>query len=310
MKRILAIDDDARLLDMLGKALGARGFAVAASNCINGAVEKARDFRPDYLMLDVMLPDGAGYQVARAVRADSGLYQTPILFMSMLAEGPEITHALRQGGDAYLTKPFTMEQLLQRLRTLDVLSGRLFNPDVRTGLLHSEAIEREIDRRIFRREPYALCYFTIRNFAAFEAARGPTEGERVIAWTAALLKDQACDLGVHEAQLGHMGSDHFIALLSIEDHRKYCKAVHTQFDKGVKQFYRPFELEQGYMVDTPTEGIYEGARLMHLHVVLFRSDEHEFECSHDVLKAIRKALESPEDDKVQAVFRFYQKYKW
>ncbi|MBP8130886.1 MAG: response regulator [Candidatus Hydrogenedentes bacterium] len=310
MKRILAIDDDLQLLEMLGKALIARGFAVAACPSTNGVIEKTREFKPDYILLDVMFPGGTGYQLARSLRSDSGLYKVPILFVSAVVDGPEIAHALKQGGDGYLTKPFTMEQLLARLRTLDVLAEKLSNLDARTGLLQLEAIGREIDYRIFRQEHFALCYFTIKNVEAFEASRGTQDTERLIAWTASLLKEQARETGLHETQLGHLGGGHFLALLPIDDQRKYCRAVHKHFDEGVKQFYKQFEVDQGYVVGSRAEGVYEGARLMHLHIVLFRSDEHEFDCYHAVLKAFQKALEAPEDDKVQAVFRFYQKYKW
>ncbi|HNR30325.1 MAG TPA: response regulator [Candidatus Hydrogenedentes bacterium] len=310
MKHILAVDDDVGLLDLLGKALAPRGYALSAAHRVGGVLEKVREVKPDYLLLDVMLPDGAGYQVARAVRGDARLNHMPILFISTLNDGPEVAHAMKQGGDAYLTKPFTLEQLLDRLRSLDALTDRLSAPDAKTGLLHVEAITREIDRRILRHESYALCYFTIRNFPAYQSVRPPADCERVIAWAASLLREQARDLALRDTRLAYVGGGHFLVLVHPDEDRKYCKAVNALFDDGVKQFYRSFEVEQGYTVNTPAQGVYEGARLMRLHIVILRSDEHDFKSSHEVLKAFQRAVESPDEEKTQAVFRYYQKYKW
>lgn len=311
MKTILAVDDDVHLLDMLDKALNPMGFQIVPHTRVGGAIDRVRELNPDYLLLDVMLPDGAGYQVARAVRKDTDLYRLPILFVSSLSDGPEVEYAIRQGGDAYLAKPFSLAQLLDRIKNLDIVRERVGRCDPMTGLLSMEAMEREIDHRILNEEMFCVCYFTIVNFAVFQGTRGVEESERVIAWLSRILEDTAGEVGMREsARFAHIGQDHFIALVEVDGYKKYCKALTRRFEDGVGAYYKDFEKEQGYQVTVPRQGVFEGAKLMHLHILLLRSDKHEFKSSHDILKAFRKAHETPEDQPVEAVFRFHQGQKW
>jgi DNA-binding response OmpR family regulator len=310
MKTIVAVDDDRDLLQLLGETLRAHDLGLIPVNRIGGALGQIRESRPDYLMLDVMLPDGAGYQVARAVRSDPGLYKTPILFMSALGEPPEIAHALNQGGDAYLTKPFSLTQLFDRLRTLDILSDRINTLDAQTGLMHVEAIQREIDLEILRQTAFSLAYFTIGNFSGYRNSRTPAQAQEVITWTARLLQDSARESGQSAVRIAHLGNDHFLALLDSSQRKSYCKQVTGKFNDQIVQFYRSIELEQKYTVATPKDGVFEGARLMQLNALLFDSEKHSFDNAHAILKKFQKALSSQDSDKSHAVFRFKQGEKW
>lgn len=310
MKTIVAVDDDQDLLQLLGDVLRTHELRLVPVNRVNGALDRIKETRPDYLMLDVMLPDGAGYQVARAVRGDPCLYQTPILFVSALGEPPEVTHAMRQGGDAYLTKPFSLSQFFDRLRTLDILSERIRMPDSGTGLLHVETIEREIDLHTIRHEPFALGYFTIANFAGFQKSRTADRAQEVISWTGHMLQHSLRESEIAEGRIAHLSSDHFIVFLHPDHCRPYCKLVTAKFNDQIKQFYRGFELEQKYTVTTPKDGVYEGAKLMRLHILLFESNKHEFENSRDILKSFQKALTNQEEEKSGSVFRYNQGAKW
>jgi len=113
--RILMIDDDTQLSEMVAQYLGARGLEVAtAPDAASGLAELARD-RFDALVLDLMLPDQDGFDVCRAVRAASEL---PILMLTARGDEDDRIVGLELGADDYLPKPFNPRELLARLRAI------------------------------------------------------------------------------------------------------------------------------------------------------------------------------------------------
>ena len=113
--RILMIDDDTQLSEMVAQYLGARGLeVVTAPDAASGLAELARD-RFDALVLDLMLPDQDGFDVCRTVRASSEL---PILMLTARGDEEDRIVGLELGADDYLPKPFNPRELLARLRAI------------------------------------------------------------------------------------------------------------------------------------------------------------------------------------------------
>jgi two-component system OmpR family response regulator len=114
--RILVVDDEATLSELLGMALRYEGWEVRTAADGTSAVRTARDFRPDAVVLDVMLPDFDGFEVLRRVRADTP--EVPVLFLTAKDAVEDRVAGLTAGGDDYVTKPFSIEELVARLRGL------------------------------------------------------------------------------------------------------------------------------------------------------------------------------------------------
>lgn len=112
--RILVVDDDPALSEMVGLVLEAEGFTPAF--CADGAqaVEKFRSERPDLILLDLMLPGMDGIQIARAIRAESGV---PIIMLTARTDTQDVVAGLEAGADDYVSKPFKPEELMARIRT-------------------------------------------------------------------------------------------------------------------------------------------------------------------------------------------------
>ncbi len=111
--RVLVVDDDAALSEMLGIVL--RGDGIEPVFCADGSValEVFRQARPDVVLLDVMLPGRSGAEIARQIRAES---DTPIIMLTALSETADVVAGLRSGADDYVTKPFKPRELLARVR--------------------------------------------------------------------------------------------------------------------------------------------------------------------------------------------------
>ncbi|OAT67869.1 two-component system response regulator [Mycobacteroides immunogenum] len=114
--RVLLVDDERALTNLLIMALRYEGWIVHAAHDAADAIEKFRQTEPDLLVLDLMLPDNHGFGVLRVIR-ESPTY-TPVLFLTARDSVIDRVDGLNAGGDDYMTKPFSLEELVARLRSL------------------------------------------------------------------------------------------------------------------------------------------------------------------------------------------------
>src|SRR5674536_301302 len=114
--RVLVVDDESYLADLVAAALKYEGWQTRTATSGMAALREARSFRPDLVVLDVMLPDLDGFEVLRRLRAEG--IDTPVVFLTARDSTEDRVAGLTIGGDDYVTKPFSLEELVARLRAL------------------------------------------------------------------------------------------------------------------------------------------------------------------------------------------------
>jgi len=119
--RILAVDDESSLTELLSMAMRYEGWQVSTAASGNEAVKAAREVRPDAIVLDMMLPDFDGLEVMRRVRSEDP--DVPVIFLTAKDAVSDRINGLTAGGDDYVTKPFSLEEVIARLRALLRRSG-------------------------------------------------------------------------------------------------------------------------------------------------------------------------------------------
>jgi len=111
--KVLVVDDDRALGEMLALVLGAEGLTTRVVRTGDQVLSAFADFRPDVVLLDWMLPGMDGVSVCRAIRATSGV---PIIMLTARTDTRDIVHGLEAGADDYITKPFKNAELIARIR--------------------------------------------------------------------------------------------------------------------------------------------------------------------------------------------------
>ena len=119
--RVLVVDDESTLAELMSMALRMEKWDVRTALDGQTAVRTAREFRPDVVVLDVMLPDFNGFEVLRKMRAD--FPALPVLFLTAKDAVEDRIAGLTAGGDDYVTKPFSLEEVVARLGALLRRSG-------------------------------------------------------------------------------------------------------------------------------------------------------------------------------------------
>jgi two-component system OmpR family response regulator len=114
--RLLVVEDDPNILELLSASLRFAGFDVSTATSGSAAVNAAKDRRPDLVVLDVMLPDLDGFEVIKMMR--EGGTRTPVVFLTARDATDDKIRGLTLGGDDYVTKPFSLEELTARIRAV------------------------------------------------------------------------------------------------------------------------------------------------------------------------------------------------
>lgn len=161
-QRVLVVEDDPDIGALLDRGLGAAGFIVNRVDTAKGALEHMAGGTPSAILLDVTLPDGTGNDLCRAFRQKG--YGGPILFLSAKDEVSDRVDGLAAGGDDYIVKPFSFDELVARLRAqllrraaarskLLEVGGLSLDPETR------QARYREVTVKLTQREVELLTVF-------------------------------------------------------------------------------------------------------------------------------------------------------
>src|SRR5271156_3755485 len=114
--KVLVVDDEPNIRELVEVALKFHGCAVAVSASGKDALHQAETYEPDLMILDVMLPDMDGFEVCRTLRSDGN--DVPVIFLTARDTTSDTIRGLTLGGDDYVTKPFSVEALLARVRAV------------------------------------------------------------------------------------------------------------------------------------------------------------------------------------------------
>ena len=140
--KVLVVDDEPNIVDVISMALRYEGFDVASAGTGAAALEQVAAFRPDLMVLDVMLPDMEGFEVAQRLGAERA--QVPIVYLTARDATADKIRGLSTGGDDYVTKPFSLEELVARIRSILRRTG---GADGASSVLRFEDVELDEDTR-------------------------------------------------------------------------------------------------------------------------------------------------------------------
>ena len=141
--KILVVDDDNALREMVGIVLETEGFEVSYHDAGTGALDAFKKAEPDLVLLDVMLPGKDGIEVCKEIRANSG---TPIIMLTAKTESEDVVRGLEAGADDYVVKPFDPTVLLARIRARLRPLEKADSETVQIGPLTLDIVGHEVRR--------------------------------------------------------------------------------------------------------------------------------------------------------------------
>ena len=157
--KVLAVDDEENITYLLRAALDYAGFEVDTADTGRGALAKVGAFQPDLVLLDIMLPDLDGFEVCRRMRSEG--CKVPVIFLTAKDGTEDKVHGLTLGADDYVPKPFSLEEVVARIRAVLRRTG---GPEARGARIGFADVEIDEDAHIVKRN-------------GVEVALSPTEYE-------------------------------------------------------------------------------------------------------------------------------------
>ncbi len=111
--RVLVIDDEPEITDIVEAFLSEAGYAVASENSPTNAVTKVNEFKPDIILLDIMMPGIDGYDVCQQIKQQPDMAHVPVIFLTGKDRTDDMGRSFKVGGDMFIKKPFSCERLLE-----------------------------------------------------------------------------------------------------------------------------------------------------------------------------------------------------
>jgi len=246
--RVLIVDDDPSIRAICREVLELGGYQVRDAGSANTALVEARRFRPDMILLDVLMPGIDGYRTAEMIRADPAIGMAPIMFLSARSETADKVRAFRSGAEDYMVKPFDAAELLARVAKALDRQARELGASPTTQLPGADAIQGEIERRLAGADPSAVaCYLDLDNLKAFNDYYGYAKANAVIRQTGDVIRHVVQRVGNSGDFIGHIAGDDFVFITSADRADQVCRAICERFDHLIRLYYDPGDRERGYI---------------------------------------------------------------
>jgi signal transduction histidine kinase/DNA-binding response OmpR family regulator len=265
-ERVLVVDDDDAIRMICREVLENAGYAVREAADGQQALIEARRFRPDLMLLDVMMPDLDGFQTAQQFRAEPRTSMTPVIFLSARGETADKVRAFRLGAEDYVVKPFDAAELVARVSKALERRERELGASPTTQLPGANAIETEIERRLRKGQNQAFCYADLDNLKAFNDYYGYAKADGIIRQTGDLIRDVVKREGGPDDFIGHIAGDDFVFITTPERVDRVCQTILDTFDRLVPLYYNKVDRERGYIEAKDRYGTYRQFPIMSISV--------------------------------------------
>lgn len=276
-KTILIIDDDANVRIICKEALSYLGYEVLEAADAEEAFKVLRRKSPDLILLDIMLPDIDGFEIAEKLKTNVHTSHIPIIFLTAKGQPDDKIKALKIGSEDYIVKPFDTLELGIRIEGIIQRIEKELSASPTTYLPGSNAIEKEVNKRLALNVPFILCYLDIDNLKSYNDVYGYAKADGVIKQTGDIIRDVVEKYSAEEIFAGHIAGDDFIIISTPSKADEICIKVIQTFDKLIKLFYNREDQQKGYIICEDRYGTVRKFPIMSISVVAIDSTAHKFD---------------------------------
>lgn len=212
---------------------------------------------PDMIIIDEDTIDVDIVELCKNIRENEDNSITPIVVISSDWEKEHRIKILEQSIEYFIIKPVDQEYLYYTIKNILKLlqNNRRISP--LTGLPGNVQIQAEMKKRLLNKERFAMFYFDLDNFKAYNDTYGFANGDEIIKFTARTIVDNIHNIGMDNSFIGHIGGDDFVAITGPADYEKICRDIISDFDTYVLGYYNDEDVEKGYIEVANRRGIIE-----------------------------------------------------
>lgn len=211
-------------------------------------------------------------ELCKSIRSNEDNSITPIIVVSSNTERDHIVEVLKTDVEYYIKKPIEDEYFYYTIKNIVGLITKNRRISPLTGLPGNVQIQAEMKKRLLNKETFAIIYFDLDNFKAYNDVYGFANGDEIIKFTARTISKHIHQIENSDNFIGHIGGDDFIAIISKTDYDKVCQNIIAEFDKFAVDFYNKEDVDRGYVEVANRRGIIEQFPLTTISIAVLEVD--------------------------------------
>lgn len=211
-------------------------------------------------------------ELCKSIRSNEDNSITPIIVVSSNTERDHIVEVLKTDVEYYIKKPIENEYFYYTIKNIVGLITKNRRISPLTGLPGNVQIQAEMKKRLLNKETFAIIYFDLDNFKAYNDVYGFANGDEIIKFTARTISKHIHQIENSDNFIGHIGGDDFIAIISKTDYDKVCQNIIAEFDKFAVDFYNKEDVDRGYVEVANRRGIIEQFPLTTISIAVLEVD--------------------------------------
>lgn len=227
---------------------------------------------PSLIIIDEDTADVNIVEFCKSIRSNEDNSITPIIVVSSNKEREHVIEVLKTDVEYYIKKPIEDEYFYYTIKNIVGLLTKNRRISPLTGLPGNVQIQTEMKKRLLNKEIFAILYFDLDNFKAYNDVYGFANGDEIIKFTARTISKHIHQVENSDNFVGHIGGDDFVAIIGKTDYDKVCQNIIEEFDKFALDFYNEEDIERGFVEVANRRGIIEQFPLTTISIAVVEVD--------------------------------------
>ncbi len=279
---IYIIDNENELKDKLKESFRRETDEYKFKSVKTSELEVALRNIPSLIIIDEDTADINIVEFCKSIRSNEDNSITPIIVISSNREKEHAVDVLKTDVQYYIKKPLDEEYFFYTIKNIVGLLTKNRRISPLTGLPGNVQIQAEMKKRLLNKETFAMLYFDLDNFKAYNDVYGFANGDEIIKFTARTISKHIHQIQDSDNFIGHIGGDDFVAITGATDYDKVCQNIILEFDKFAVDFYNEDDVERGYVEVANRRGIIEQFPLTTISIAVLEVDSKIYKTTLEI----------------------------
>ena len=237
---------------------------------------------PTLLIIDEDNTDINIVEFCKSIRTNEDNSITPIIVISSNREKEHAVDVLKTDVQYYIKKPLDDEFFYYTIKNIVGLLTKNRTVSPLTGLPGNVQIQTEMKKRLLNKDTFAILYFDLDNFKAYNDVYGFANGDEIIKFTARTISKHVHQIEGSDNFIGHVGGDDFVSIVGQPDYDTWCQGIINEFDKYAVDYYNEVDVERGYVEVANRRGIIEQFPLTTISIAVLEVDSKIYKTTLEI----------------------------
>ncbi len=282
IQEIYVIENGTDLKDNLNRNFSREVDEYKFKTIIPSEVEVALRSIPSLIIIDEDNSDINIVEFCKSIRSNEDNSITPIIVVGSNQDKLHQVEVLKTDVEYYIERPIDDEYFYYIIKNIIGLLSKNRRISPLTGLPGNVQIQAEMKKRLLNKEIFAIMYFDLDNFKAYNDVYGFSNGDEIIKFTARTISKHIHQIPNSNNFVGHIGGDDFVAIIGKTDYDAVCQNIIAEFDKFAVDFYNEVDIERGFVEVANRRGIIEQFPLTSISIAVLEVDSKVYKTTLEI----------------------------